>query len=99
GNPLGWTMAQLRSKLPAMLARASYGTLALQIDPYQRTNTLPEGEAQASTMALQQRNTVRHNRGTEIIEAGNIRFGLEMRTVGPDGGIALHCLGDIAGQE
>jgi hypothetical protein len=50
-------------------------------------------------MALQQRNTVRHNRGTEIIEAGNIRFGLEMRTVGPDGGMAIHVLGDIAGQE
>jgi len=99
GNPLGWTMAQLRSKLPAMLARAGYEALALQIDPYLLTKTLPEVEAKARTMALQQRNTVRHNRGTEIIEAGNIRFGLEMRTVGPDGGIAIHVLGDIAGQE
>jgi hypothetical protein len=50
-------------------------------------------------MALQHRNTVRHNRGTEIIEAGNIRFGLEMRAVGPDGGMAIHVMGDIAGQE
>jgi hypothetical protein len=33
------------------------------------------------------------------MEAGHIRFGLEMRTVGPDGGIAIHILGDIAGQE
>jgi hypothetical protein len=99
GNPLGWTMAQLRSKLPAMLARAGYEALALQIDPYLLTQTLPEVETKARAMAMQQRNTVRHNRGPEIIEAGNIRFGLEMRTVGPDGGIAIHVLGDIAGQE
>jgi hypothetical protein len=99
GNPIGWTMAQLRSKLPAMLARAGYETLAVQIDPYLLTRTLPEVETKAREMALQQRNTVRHNRGTEVIEAGNIHFGLEMRTVGPDGGIAIHILGDIAGQE
>jgi hypothetical protein len=99
GNPIGWTIAQLRSKLPAMLARAGYEALALQIDPYMLTQTLPTVEARAREMAMQQRNTVRHNRGTEIIEAGNIRFGLEMRTVGSDGGIAIHVLGDIAGQE
>jgi hypothetical protein len=92
-------MAQLRSKLPAMLARAGYEALALQLDPYQLTQTLPEVEARARDMALHQRNTVRHNRGTDVIEAGNIRFGLEMRTVGADGGIAIHVLGDIAGQE
>jgi hypothetical protein len=99
GNSIGWTIAQLRSKLPAMLARAGYEALALQIDPYLLTQTLTEVEAKAREMALQRRNTVRHNRGTEIIEAGNIRFGLEMRTVGPDGGIAIHVLGDIAAQE
>jgi hypothetical protein len=99
GNPIGWTIAQLRSKLPTMLACAGYEALALQIDPYLLTQTLVEVEAKARDMALHQRNTVRHNRGTEVIEAGNIRFGLEMRTVGPDGGIAIHVLGDIAGQE
>jgi hypothetical protein len=99
GNPIGWTIAQLRSKLPTMLARAGYEALALQIDPYLLTQTLVEVEAKARDMALHQRNTVRHNRGTEVIEAGNIRFGLEMRIVGPDGGIAIHVLGDIAGQE
>lgn len=34
GNPLGWTMTQLRSKLPMMLARAGYEALALQIAGY-----------------------------------------------------------------
>src|SRR5215470_17871015 len=47
GHPLGWTMAQLRSTLPAMLARAGYATLAVQIDPSLLTTTLPEVEAKA----------------------------------------------------
>jgi len=99
GNPVGWTMAQLRSKLPAMLARAGYEALAIQIDPALLVSTLEEVDRCAREMALTQRNTVRHNRGTDIIEAGDIRFGLEMRKVGGDGGIAIHVLGDIAGQE
>lgn len=99
GNPLRWTLTQLRSKLPAMLARAGYAELATQIDPYLLTQKLAEVEAKACEMALKERNTVRHNRGTEVIEAGNIRFGLEMRTVGQDGGIAIHVLGDVAKQE
>lgn len=99
GNPLRWTMMQLRSKLPAMLGRAGYEDIALQLDPSCLVETLAQVEAQASAMALQERDTVRHNRGTEIIDAGNIRFGLEMRTVGQDGGMAIHVLGDIAGQE
>jgi hypothetical protein len=99
GNPIGWSIAQLRSKLPAMLARAGYESVAVQLDPALLTQTLGEVERQARDMALRQRNTVRHNRGSEIIEAGNIRFGLEMRAVGQDGGMAIHVLGDIAGQE
>ncbi|HSF29784.1 MAG TPA: hypothetical protein VLK82_04825, partial [Candidatus Tectomicrobia bacterium] len=94
-----WTMGQLRSKLPAMLSHAGYGELAVQIDPAMLMQKLPEVESKACEMALKARNTVTHNRGTEIIEAGNIRFGLEMRTVGADGGIAIHVLGDVAGQE
>ena len=44
------------------------------------------------------RNTVKHNRGTDIFEAGNIRFGLEMRLQnGGDGGLAIHVLADLAG--
>jgi hypothetical protein len=58
GNPLGWTMAQPRSTLPAMLARAGSEALALQIDPYLLTQTLVEVEAKARAMALHQRNMV-----------------------------------------
>jgi hypothetical protein len=100
GNPLRWTMTQLRRKLPAMLGHAGYEQLALQIDPSQLMPALDEVEAKASDMAITKRRTVRHNRGTDVIEAGNIRFGLEMRVAGGgDGGIAIHVLGDIAGQE
>ena len=99
GNPLRWAMTQLRRKLPAMLGRAGYEQIALQIDPSQLTATLDEVEARACDMAIHRRRTVRHNRGTDVIEAGNIRFGLEQRVAGQDGGLAIHVLGDIAGQE
>jgi hypothetical protein len=99
GNPLRWTMTQLRRKLPAMLGQAGYEQIALQIDPSQLMPTLDEVEAQACEMAIRKRRTVRHNRGTDVIEAGNIRFGLEKRVAGQDGGMAIHVLGDIAGQE
>ena len=50
-------------------------------------------------MAQKGRHTVTHNRGTEVIEAGAIRFGLEVRQVGQDGGVAIHILSGMAGQE
>lgn len=99
GNPLRWTMTQLRRKLPAMLGRAGYEQLALLIDPSQLMPVLDQVESTACEMAISKRRTVRHNRGTDVIEAGNIRFGLENRVVGQDGGMAIHVLGDIAGQE
>jgi hypothetical protein len=100
GNPLRWAISQLRWKLPAMLERAGHEGIAHQLDLLQLISTLPEVEAKACEMAVQKRRTVKHNRGTEIIEAGNIRFGLELRTAGGgDGGMAIHVMGDIAGQE
>ena len=50
-------------------------------------------------MAVGQRNTVTHNRGDVVIEAGFIRFGLEYRRLAYDSGLAIHVLGDVAGQE
>jgi len=83
-----------------MLGHAGYGQIALAIDPSQLMLTLDEVEAKACEMAVSRRRTVRHNRGTDVIEVGNIRFGLEMRVAGGgDGGIAIHVLGDITGQE
>jgi hypothetical protein len=61
-------------------------------------DVLPDVEACARELFATQRNTVKHNRGTHIFEAGAIRFGLEMRRlpVG-DGGLAIHILSDIGG--
>jgi hypothetical protein len=56
-------------------------------------------ESTAFDIVFRGRHAVTHNRGTETIEAGNIRFGLEMRSVGRDRDIAIHVLGDVAGQE
>ncbi len=40
------------------------------------------------------------DRGTDIFEAGNIRFGLEMRRQrNGDGGLAVHVLGDVGGSK
>src|SRR5207244_11516329 len=58
----------------------------------------PDVEAYASELRATKRNTVKHNRGTHIFEAGNIRFGLEMRRLAMgDGGLAIHVLADIGG--
>ena len=60
--------------------------------------TLAEVESTARAMFASGRNTVKHNRGTEMFEAGNFRFGLELRKqVGGDGGLAIHVLADLAG--
>src|SRR5499425_2717505 len=57
-----------------------------------------EGPAMLGGAAATKRNTVKHNRGTHIFEAGNIRFGLEMRRLAMgDGGLAIHVLADIGG--
>ena len=105
GNPIGWTMTQLRTRLPEMVRRAGYDELADNLNNYQQAalvaTKLTEAEATAREMASKDRRTVTHKRGDEVIEAGNIRFGLEMRDVPAlnDGGLAIHVLSDVAGQE
>src|ERR1700676_1045149 len=98
GNPIGWTIRILGSKLPKMLDRAGYKDIAKATDLAAVLSVLPDVEACARETFVSRRNTVKHNRGTDIFEAGNIRFGLEMRRlpVG-DGGLAIHVLGDIGG--
>jgi hypothetical protein len=98
GNPIGWTIRTLEKKLPKMLARAGYPQIAAATDLAEVGRLLPEVEACARELFAAKRNTVKHNRGTDIFEAGNIRFGLEMRRqVGGDGGLAVHVLTDIGG--
>ena len=98
GNPIGWSVKTLRSNLGAMLARAGYGDAAGSLDLNAVNAALDEVDATARVKFAGERNTVKHNRGTDIIEAGNIRFGLEMRRqASGDGGLAIHVLSDLAG--
>ena len=98
GNPVGWTIKQLKTKLPEMIREAGYEELAEHVDSDLVARELPEFEATARELFITGRNTVKHNRGTDIFEAGNIRFGLEMRRQATgDGGLAIHVLADLAG--
>jgi len=98
GNPIGWTIRTLGTKLPKMLQRAGYPLVAKAVDMGAVESVLPEVETCARELRATKRNTVKHNRGTHIFEAGNIRFGLEMRRLAMgDGGLAIHVLADIGG--
>ena len=98
GNPIGWTIRILSRKLPNMLERAGYKDVATATDMAAVQRVLPDVEACARETFISKRNTVKHNRGTEIFEAGNIRFGLEMRRLNNgDGGLAVHVLADVGG--
>jgi hypothetical protein len=100
GNPISWTIQILGKKLPKMLERAGYKEIAEATDLASVCRVLPDVEACARDTFLSKRNTVKHNRGTDIFEAGNIRFGLEMRRQrNGDGGLAIHVLGDVGGSK
>jgi hypothetical protein len=88
----------MHDKLPKMLDRAGYSAVAKTVDMDEVRQVLPEVEDCARHLYATKRNTVKHNRGTHIFEAGNIRFGLEMRRLPMgDGGLAIHVLADIGG--
>jgi hypothetical protein len=105
GNPIGWTMDQLRSRLPEMVRRAGYDEIADQLDNFKLASLvgkkLDEVEDTAREMASGQRRTVTHKRGDEVFNVGNVRFGLEFRELqaANDRGLAIHVLSDVAGQE
>jgi len=113
GNPVGWSLEQLRARLPAMVRRGGYDALADSLEDDVKAGDYPdklaEVEAAARDAAIKWRRTVTHNGskelaeipGSEVIEAGNIRFGLEFRDVRQLGarGMAIHVLSDVAGQE
>src|SRR5499426_2810474 len=87
GNPIGWHIRPLGTKLQKMLGRAGYPQIAEIVDIAAVAKVLPDVEACAREWRATKRNTVKHNRGTHIFEAGNIRFGLEMRRLPMGDGI------------
>ncbi len=98
GNPIGWSVKTLRNSIGLMLTEAGYAETAGAVDMTAVNKALDEVDEAARYKFAAERNTVKHNRGTDVFEAGNIRFGLENRKLGSgDGGVAIHVLADLAG--
>jgi len=98
GNAIGWSIRTLRGNLKAMLTAAGFAAVAKKVNKRLVGKKLDDVSAAARDQFLNQRSTVKHNRGKYMFEAGNIRFGLEMRTLGADGGLAIHVLSDLVGK-
>ncbi len=97
-HPIAWAIKLLGTKLPAMIEQSGYKGVAGLIDMAAVQKILPDVDACAREIFAVKRNVVKHNRGTDLFEAGAIRFGLEMRRQrNGDGGLALHVLADIGG--
>ena len=104
GNPLGWTIGNLRNNLPTMVRRSGYDELAdkLEAHPVDAAK-LDEAESTARDMANGGRRTVHHMMPEMLdgdkIQVGNLKFGLEYRHLPQinDEGMAIHVLSDIAG--
>ena len=77
GNPIGWSVKTLRNSIGIMLTEAGYGEAAGAVDLAAVNKALDEVEETARYKFAAERNTVKHNRGTDVFEAGNIKFGLK----------------------
>jgi hypothetical protein len=99
GNPINWTVKTLKKRLPDMLECSGYGDIAMKLDRDLVAEKLDQVKETARYMAVSQRRTVTHNRGEVVVEAGNLKFGLEFRHLQNDRGLAVHVLSDVAGQE
>ncbi len=103
GNPFGWTMGHLRTKLPEMIRRSGYNALAeaVEANPVSEA-TLDDIEARGRQMAVGMRRTVAHQfermLESDVYTVGNLRIGLEYRFAGNSEGLAIHVLSDVADQ-
>ena len=100
GDPLEWALEQIRQKLPRLIERAGYKELAERADSHSLATVVSDMEQTARKMIREQRETVIHDRGDVIFEAGPIRFGLNWRGSPSFGmGVAIHVLGDVGDEE
>ena len=71
GNPIGWSVkTTIRNSLPVMIEEAGYEDVANRVDAQAVSDALGEVETAARQKFNTDRNTVKHNRGTDIFEAG-----------------------------
>lgn len=99
GDSLDWTINQIRERLPEMVKRAGYENLVEDAKSADTVSLVDEVEMNARRIACEERQTVIHNRGDVVVEAGPVRFGVEFREFSSDRGVAIHVLGDIGGEE
>ena len=92
-NPINWSIHQLRNHLPDMLDRSGFPDIAKSLNKNIVASTLKKVASTAKGLVESNRRTVQHDHGDPIIKAGNIGFGLEIRSQGGDGGPAIHLLG------
>ena len=92
-NPINWSIHQLKDYLPDMLVRSGFSDTAEALNRKLVTSSLKKVATTAKDLAESNRKTVQHDHGDPIIKAGNIGFGLEMRSQAGDGGPAIHLLG------
>ena len=84
GNPFGWTMGHLRTKLPDMIRRSGYDALAdaVAASPVSE-ETLDAIENKGREMSVAMRRTVTHMfermLDDDVFTVGNLRIGLEYR--------------------
>ena len=79
-----------------MIEAAGYGAIASKIDMQAVLNRIPTVEKLARDKFKNSIQLVKDKRGDFLFEAGNIRFGLELRSRGDDGGLVLHLLTDLS---
>src|SRR5262249_32849528 len=72
GNPIGWTIRTLGTKLPKMLGRAGYPKIAEIVDMAAGTGGVPAVEARAPQLLAPQRHNVDPNRGAHNLPAGHL---------------------------
>ena len=106
GNPLGWTMDNIRHKLPAMIRRSGYEELASAVEASPISSaTMDDAESKGRDLSRSGRRTVHHMMPEMVdgdkIEVGNLKFGLEYRHLPQinDEGMAIHVLANVADQE
>ena len=105
GNPFGWTLDNLRHKLPAMIQRAGYADLAAAVEANPVDESVFDAvEAKGRQMAVGMRRTVTHKfermLEEDVFTVGNLRIGLEYRILPQANteGLAIHVLSDVADQ-
>lgn len=105
GNPFGWTLDNLRTKLPAMIQRAGYADLAAAVEANPVDESVFDAvEAKGRQMAVGMRRTVTHKfermLEEDVFTVGNLRIGLEYRILPQANteGLAIHVLSDVADQ-